>query len=68
MKGQIYVTKKYSEKKAKSYTTAILKIADSEIMINLDRYYMMLLSKVNSPLEFESLEVGYKSAPIEFDI
>lgn len=68
MKGQIYVTKKFSEKKNKSYTTTILKIGDTEIMINLDRYYMMLLSKCSNPVEFESLEVGYKSAPIEFDI
>lgn len=66
MKGKLYVAKKYSEKKGKSYITTILDLNGNEIMINIDKYYMCLIAGLE-PRLLESTEVGYKSSPIEFE-
>ena len=67
MNGQLYIEKRFSEKKQKSYTCAVLKLGDQECFINLDRYNLYLLSGCKTPKEFESVEVGFKSTPINFE-
>lgn len=67
MQGKIYVTKRHSEKKNKDYLTTILELNGNEIMISIDKYYMLLLSKL-TPFELESVPVGWKSEIKVFDL